>query len=171
MKKVSYFSHDSNTRNDPDIYAMRVVYEKGYGWYFMILEIMREQPDYKLEIKPYTYEVLSRQLHCTETEIKEFINDCVNSFKLFKLEKNVLYSNEFLKRMKYMEDISEIRSKARTKLKQNNNKTKTKLNQKHPINKEINKYINKKDFLKNVNTKDDFEPFEEKHINKKRIIK
>lgn len=46
-KDAYFFSHDCNARNDPKILALRSVYgAEGYGVYFMLVEILREQPEY-----------------------------------------------------------------------------------------------------------------------------
>ena len=46
MKKTSYFSHDSNARNDEKILAVRMKYgAEGYGIYFMILERLETLTD------------------------------------------------------------------------------------------------------------------------------
>ena len=47
-KDAYFFSHDCNARNDPKILALRSVYgAEGYGVYFMLVEILREQPEYQ----------------------------------------------------------------------------------------------------------------------------
>ena len=46
-KDAYYFPHDSNARHDPKIVAMTAVYGMaGYGYYWAIIEILREQKDY-----------------------------------------------------------------------------------------------------------------------------
>ena len=52
MKDAYYFSHDSNARHDPKILEMRAAYgAKGYGWYWMIIEILRDQEAYRIKVK------------------------------------------------------------------------------------------------------------------------
>lgn len=49
MKDAYYFSHDSNARNDQRLMKVRMKYGmEGYGIYFGIIEILREQSDYIL---------------------------------------------------------------------------------------------------------------------------
>ena len=51
-KDAYYFSHDSNARNDQRLVKIRMKYGmEGYGIYFGIIEILREQRDYYLYIK------------------------------------------------------------------------------------------------------------------------
>ena len=50
-KDAYYFPHDCNARNDPKILALRSVFgAEGYGVYWMLIEILREQPDYTEDI-------------------------------------------------------------------------------------------------------------------------
>ena len=62
MKDTYYFSHDSNANQDPKILAMRSVYGwEGYGWYWLLVEMLREQEDYRINIQGNT---LSMRSHC-----------------------------------------------------------------------------------------------------------
>ena len=52
-KKTSYFSHDSNARNDEKILAVRMrLGAEGYGIYFMLIERLRDESDYT-SVKDY----------------------------------------------------------------------------------------------------------------------
>lgn len=101
MKDTYYFSHDSNASQDPKILAMRSVYGwEGYGWYWMLVEMMREQQDYKLNIEgKYAFNALCFQMQCTEEKARQFIGDCINEFKLFESDGKTFWSNSLLRRM------------------------------------------------------------------------
>ena len=129
-KDVYYFSHDCNARNDEKILAMRSVYGlEGYAMFFMIVEIMREQNDYKLEMNKYIWSTLAMQMHTDASKVQKFVEDCINEFQLFVLKDEFLYSeslikrreqtkglhNLTIKRMNLFKEISEIRSKAAKK--------------------------------------------------------
>ena len=59
-KDAYFFSHDCNARNDPKILALRSVYgAEGYGVYFMLVEILREQPEYRLSVNKYIWNTLA----------------------------------------------------------------------------------------------------------------
>lgn len=117
VKESFYFSHDCNARNDIKILAMRTKYGlEGYAMYFMLLEILREQSDYKLPINKYTFKTLAWQFQCDEKLVEAFINDACNEFDLFILEDNYLYSESFLKRMdKYKETSSKMKKLAESR--------------------------------------------------------
>lgn len=115
-KDVYYFSHDCNARNDEKILAMRSVYGlEGYAMYFMIVEILREQQDYKLKLTKYIWKTFSMQLGVEESQIKTFVDDCVKEFELLRIENGFLLSDSLIKRMNLFKEISEIRSQAAKK--------------------------------------------------------
>lgn len=104
-KDAYYFFHDSNARNDPKILAMRSVYgAEGYGWYWMLIEIFRDDSVYKIPMNKYTYPTLAMQLHCDCTTIERYVDDCCTSFvdshgSLLAKNDEFLWSPAFLKRM------------------------------------------------------------------------
>lgn len=110
MKDAYYFSHDSNARNDPKILAMRSVYgSEGYGWYWMIVEILREQDNFKLPLTKYTYDVLAMQTQCERSKIEQFMNDCFKEFidengGLFSTDGKMIWSNSLIRRMEALEN-------------------------------------------------------------------
>lgn len=112
-KEAYYFSHDSNARNDPKIGAMRCVYgSEGYGWYWMLIEMMREQSGYKLDMQSkYAYRAMALQLQSEADAIKKFIQDCINEFQLFDSDDEFFWSNSLVRRMEKKEEKSEKYSK------------------------------------------------------------
>src|SRR3990167_5227644 len=51
MKDAYYFSHDSNSRHDPKLTSFCSKYGiKGYAYFFMLIELLREQNNYRLPI-------------------------------------------------------------------------------------------------------------------------
>ena len=114
IKDAYYFSHDANARNDTKIIKMISVYGmEGYGWYWVIIEMLREQDNYKLIISDeYDIDVIASQTHSERSKIQKYIDDCVNKFKLFKKSKKYLWSSSLLNRMKPMEEKREKARKA-----------------------------------------------------------
>lgn len=112
-KDVYYFSHDCNARNDEKVLAMRSVYGlEGYAMYFMLVEILREQQDFKLKETKYIWNTLAMQIGVDAEKVKKFVTDCVDEFELFVSENGYLFSASLIKRMNLFREISEIRSKA-----------------------------------------------------------
>jgi len=120
-KDAYYFSHDCNARNDPKILALRSVYGlEGYAIYFMLIEILREQPDYRLPINKYIWNTLAMQMQCSPDRVQEIINACCTEFEedgntLLVNDGKYLYSESLIRRMEKMERISKARQEAAQK--------------------------------------------------------
>ena len=103
----NYFSHDSNARNADNIIPLRMkMGVEGYGIYFMILERLRDEPDYT-SIKDYN--MLAFDFRVSADKVKLVVED----FGLFSFTEDGkrFYSESFLRRMQQKDDKSE---KART---------------------------------------------------------
>lgn len=114
MKDAFYFSHDSNARHDPKILSMISVYGMaGYGWYWVIIEILREQEDYKFSIvKEHSYNAIAMQLYIDCNAAKKFIDDCINEFELFVSDGQNFWSESLLERMQYFAEVKRRRIEA-----------------------------------------------------------
>jgi len=100
-KDAFYFPHDSNARHDPKIIAMTAVYGmEGYGWYWVIVEMLREQDGYRYSFdSKYALNSMARELGIDHEKCKEFIDDCIDEFELFLMEDNCLSCPSLDKRM------------------------------------------------------------------------
>lgn len=109
MKDAYYFSHDRNARDDPKNLEMRSVYGSiGYGWFWILVELMSEQEGYKLGISSkYAYHGFASQMQCNPTEAEKFISDCILEFKLFETDSEFFWSNTLLRRMGKAHEKSE----------------------------------------------------------------
>lgn len=113
MKDSFYFSHDLNARNDPKILALRSVYGmEGYGQYWVLIEMMREQDNYKLMLSKYVWNALALQMQCDATAAQKFVEDCINEFDLFESDGNAFWSNSLIRRMAKKDDKKEKARKA-----------------------------------------------------------
>lgn len=109
MKDAYYFKHDSNARHDPKIKALINKYNiEGYGRFWVVIEMLREASNYKLEDKAYIWDALAEQMKCPVPQVKVFIKDCIEEFELFVQEDGFFYSASLLGRMTI---LNEIRSK------------------------------------------------------------
>lgn len=109
MKELtSYFPHDSNARNSDKLIRLRMRHKaSGYGVFFMILERLREEPEY-MSVKDYN--MIAFDLREDASLIKSVIED----FGLFVFTEDgkYFYSESFKKRMGYKDDKSKKRSEA-----------------------------------------------------------
>jgi phage anti-repressor protein len=117
IKDAYYFSHDANARHDPKIIKMISSYGmEGYGWYWVIIEMLREQDNYKLSINDQTdIDVMVSQTNGDPQKIKKYIDDCIKVFKLFKKSKKYLWSSSLSNRMIKMNEKREKGRKAANK--------------------------------------------------------
>ena len=117
IKDAYYFSHDANARHDPKIIKMISSYGmEGYGWYWVIIEMLREQDNYKLSIGDQNdIDVIAIQTNSKRSKIQKYINDCLKIFKLFKKSKKYLWSKSLLNRMEKMNEKREKGRKAAIK--------------------------------------------------------
>ncbi len=105
MKDAYYFSHDTNARRDPKILAVRSKYgAEGYAWYFMIIEILAEQKDYKYKLTKWATNSIAMELLCDANRVAEFINDCIKEFELFESDGEYFWSPSLIRRMQVKEE-------------------------------------------------------------------
>lgn len=106
-KDAYYFSHDSNARNDIKIMKLRrVLGMEGYGVYFAVIEMLREQVDYKLHID--CIKDISYELRVSEEKIKSIIL----SFELFEIDNEMFFSPRLLRSMSALENRRKALSEA-----------------------------------------------------------
>lgn len=103
-KEAYYFSHDSNARNDVKIIRLRRVLEmEGYGIYFALIEMLREQSDHKLPLS--SLEDIAYDLRVS----KEKVSSVILNFDLFEIEDEDFFSARLLRSMnKYNETKSKL---------------------------------------------------------------
>lgn len=119
-KETYYFSHDSNAITDTKILNMRADYGlEGYGLYWAIIEMMRNEEDYKLEISKNTYRAI-KSLTNTTIDVQKYIDDCINDYKLFKEDNEKFYSDSLLRRMLEKDKKTEL-ARERAKKRWNSN--------------------------------------------------
>ena len=115
-KNTYYFSHDCNARNDEKILVMRSIYGlEGYAMYFMIIEILREQADFKLKDTKYLPNALAVQLGTDVETVQKFLDDCCDEFNLFVRKDGFIYSESLNRRMGIVNEISKKRKEAASK--------------------------------------------------------
>ena len=107
MKDAYYFPHDSNARNDQRLMKVRMQYGmEGYGIYFGLIEILREQHEYTLYIDD-----LSGVAFDLRVDIDR-VQDVVLNYNLFQTEGDLFYSKSLKRRMEKLDLIKEKRAEA-----------------------------------------------------------
>ena len=95
MKKDAYyFSHDSNAKDDPKCALLfESIGPEGYGIYWVLIEILREQPNYE-----YPLALLGSVARKYNTD-KDIVLNVIRAFDLFKYDDEVFYSESLKARM------------------------------------------------------------------------
>ncbi len=109
MKKDCYwFRHDSNAKDDPK--CMLLIDQlglEGYGIYWMLVEILREQPDYCCPLELVS--VLAKRYNTTS----QILENVIYGYGLFKIKDEVsFFSPSLINRMQTYDHIRILRSKA-----------------------------------------------------------
>jgi hypothetical protein len=104
IKDAYYFSHDSNAHDDPKcVLLIEQLGLEGYGIYWMLIETLREQPEYIYPVSLLS--ALARRFNTSPEKMKEV----VTSYNLFDVnEKGFFYSNSLNKRMEHYEYKREL---------------------------------------------------------------
>ena len=156
MKKDAYyFPHFSNARNDSKILKLRRIFgPEGYGIFFMLLEVLREQTDFKLPLD--SIEDLSYEWHISKEKVLSVITD----FDLFRIYKDnffspklILYLQPYLEKSQKAQKAAAIRWEKTNAnaLPEHSASNASKVNQNKKVN-ENNKNLNSIDFNTVFNT-------------------
>jgi uncharacterized phage protein (TIGR02220 family) len=131
-KEAYYFSHDANARHDPKILALRSEFGiEGYGIYWVVVEMLREQDEFKLPLKEYIFNAIAMQVQSNayaKEHAKEFVDFCINECDLFDSDGTHFWSNSLLKRMDKKDALSKKRSEAAKARWEKSNNTKGSVN-------------------------------------------
>ena len=106
-KDAFYFSHDSNARNDQRLMKIRMKHGmQGYGIYFGIVEILREQTEYCLSKKDIDSIAYDLRIDV------DVVEDIIYNYDLFQIDDDSFHSRSLTRRMARMDVIREKRSLA-----------------------------------------------------------
>lgn len=106
-KDAFYFGHDSNAKDDPKI--IQLIEEmglEGYGIYWVLLELMRDQPDYKYRLN--LVPAIARRYNTTFEKVKNVIA----KYGLFVIDEDEFYSIAFINRMSAWDKKKKAKSEA-----------------------------------------------------------
>ena len=103
-KDSFYFPHDSNAKDDPKCVLMiELVGMEGYGIYWMLIETLRDQPDYTYPVA--NIPALARRYNTTEDKVRSVVYD----YGLFVVKDDQVFWSESLNRR--MQVFNEKRAK------------------------------------------------------------
>lgn len=118
-KETFYFSHDANARHDPKIQALIYDYGmRGYGLYWSIIEMLRQDDEFKLPKKKRTWNAIAMQMQSKKDNdvdtdfVKTFCIECISEYELFQEDETHFWSQSLMGRMDKMKEKSKVRQKA-----------------------------------------------------------
>jgi hypothetical protein len=84
LRGKKYFPHTADARNNLlKILPMRQKYgAEGYGLFWMVVEVLREQPDYRIPLTDQLISCLAIQFIVDTELLRKFLNDCINVYGL-----------------------------------------------------------------------------------------
>ena len=107
-KDAYYFPHDSNAKDDPKcVLLIEQLGMEGYGIYWMLIETLREQPDYTYPVA--NIPALGRRYNTTAEKVKTVV--CNYSLFTVKDDK-IFFSDSLNRRMLVLEEKRAKRSEA-----------------------------------------------------------
>ena len=107
-KDAYYFPHDSNAKDDPKcVLLIEQLGMEGYGIYWMLIETLREQPDYTYPVA--NIPALGRRYNTTAEKVKTVV--C--NYGLFTVKDDkIFFSDSLNRRMLVFEEKRAKRSEA-----------------------------------------------------------
>lgn len=107
-KDTFWFRHDSNAKDDPKcILLIEQLGPEGYGIFWILIELLREQPEYKYPIS--LVPSIARRYNTTAEKVKTVIS----AYELFTIEQDqFFFSESLLQRMKALDDYKNALSEA-----------------------------------------------------------
>lgn len=108
MKDAYYFTHDSNAKDDPKcVLLIEQLGLEGYGIYWILIEMLRDQPDYKYPL--ILLPAIARRYNTSTEKIKAVI---LNYGLFFVEEEQFFLSKSLIERMLNYDESKKVRSLA-----------------------------------------------------------
>jgi hypothetical protein len=97
-KDIKYFRHHFDASNDIKMSALMADYGlTGYGLFWLILEIMCDQPYQRLKLDEYSNQLIKLKSKLDDRYIRSFINDCLNVYHLFEKDDDHIFYPDLIK--------------------------------------------------------------------------
>ncbi len=113
MTTKEYFPHDYGTRHKKKMAAMRKEKKmRGYGLFWVIVEMLHEDDARWMDLDELTYISIAAQAEESPKFVQEFVDACINRYKVFIQEQNRFTTARVLRNIDIRMGISESRSEA-----------------------------------------------------------
>ncbi len=116
MKDSFYFKHDYNARNDPKLISVRRKFKgEGLAVWWVLIEILHESENHRLEQKGYMIDAIAEQSGVDPEVVKSIIDFLVNEVELLRADENGVYSERVNKNFNDRSELSDRRAIAGAK--------------------------------------------------------
>lgn len=113
MTTKEYFSHDYGTRHKKKMAALRKEKKmRGYGLFWVIVEMLHEDDTRWMELEEITYISIAAQAEESPKFVQEFVDACINRYKVFIQEENRFTTARVLRNIDMRLELSESRSES-----------------------------------------------------------
>ena len=100
MKQKPSFPHDQDAHLDPAIEELIKHHGMaGYGQWWLLVELLRAQPEHRIEVNQTSASELTQKLRCSPQELKALVSFMVSQ-GLLQRDSTHIWSEELIRRMK-----------------------------------------------------------------------
>lgn len=104
-----WFPHDYDAHADLKIRALIKKYGlEGYGRWWVVVEQLASQEDYRLKRCSWVIEALAEAMRCETDETEAFLDDCIQSFELLASDGEAFWSESLMRRMQAREAKKQV---------------------------------------------------------------
>lgn len=105
-KETHWFSHNKIARSHHKLRSLLAERgPSGYGQWWILMEVIRCQEGYKYHVNDsLAYAGLALDLMCTPAEAEQFVNDCVNKYKLLATDGEYIWSDTLIENMQHLDN-------------------------------------------------------------------
>ena len=115
-KDTFWFRHDTNAHSDLKIRALIKLYGwAGYGWWWLVVELLRNEETYKLPYDEVTTEALAIDMNVTAEEVDDYIKYLIKVKLLHINGDKQLFSKRLLADMEFKDKKAEAARAAASK--------------------------------------------------------
>jgi len=102
-KDSYYLKHDTNAAHDPKVESMLLRWGMaGYGRYWRLIEILREQSDSRIPRGKWGLSTLAKVWGCTDQDADEYLESLISTFELVKCDGESVWSERLCRDMAAM---------------------------------------------------------------------
>lgn len=113
MKETYYFPHDTNATHDPKCLALINDFGvHGYGFYWLLIEVLHQQRDGRLEKFPKLYDGLAYEFKTTKEDVAKLIEAMLHQYNLLKEDDTHIWSDRVIRNLENRRIKCEVKAES-----------------------------------------------------------